>query len=62
MRPIDGSAGLELPLPGRFQDGDLVAEVRALITRAYKGSSFSTEDAKSEEAADETAATPLVMA
>jgi hypothetical protein len=62
LRPIAGSAGLELPLPGRFEDGDLVAEVRRLITRAYKGSSVSAEDATAEEAVDETATTPLAIA
>ena len=40
LLPISGSSGFAFPLTGRFEDGDLVAEVRGLITRAYKGSSL----------------------
>lgn len=67
LQPIAGSSGFEIPLPGRFEDGDLVAEVRGMITRAYKGAATpehlpTQEPRPGGDPGDETTSAPLAIA
>lgn len=67
LQPIAGSSGFEIPLPGRFEDGDLVAEVRGMITRAYKGAASpehvpAQETRPGDDTGDETTGASLGIA
>lgn len=37
LQPLSGLAKLEIVLPGRFEDADIVGEMRALIRASYQG-------------------------
>ncbi len=37
LQPISGFARLEMTLPGRFEDADIVSEMRTLIRLGYQG-------------------------
>ncbi len=37
LTAIDGLPGVEISLPGRFEDAEVVTELRALLRGAYKG-------------------------
>ncbi|MEJ7761492.1 MAG: hypothetical protein WKF80_01735 [Thermomicrobiales bacterium] len=52
LQPISGSSGFEFPLRGRFEDGDLVAEVRGMITRAYKGAAMGDHTPEAQTSGD----------
>ena len=48
-KPITGSRGLSIWLPGRFHDADTVAEVRRLIRDAYQGRSIPAQRVQEPE-------------
>jgi len=64
LKAIRGLPGLEIWLPGRFQDAEVVTELRALVRDAYKGELARPATASPapppDEPRDESAPIPLV--
>lgn len=59
LQPLSGLAKLEITLPGRFEDADIVGEMRTLIRASYQGSRSEDGPAESDEG---PGSTPLVLA
>lgn len=60
LQPISGLAKLEITLPGRFEDADIVGEMRTLIRLGYQGSHQSDESAS--DSGGESGNPPLALA
>lgn len=60
LQPLSGLAKLEVTLPGRFEDADIVGEMRTLIRLGYQGS--QQNDAGSSESGEENGNPPLALA
>lgn len=60
LQPLSGLANLEITLPGRFEDADIVSEMRTLIRLGYQGSRQSDDGAA--ESGEESGTPPLALA
>lgn len=60
LQPLSGLAKLEVTLPGRFEDADIVAEMRTLIRLGYQGS--QQNDVGGSESGEESGKPPLAIA
>ena len=59
LQPLSGLAKLEITLPGRFEDADIVAEMRTLVRMGYQGAPQNDGGAESGE---ENGKPPLALA
>lgn len=60
LQPISGLARLEIALPGRFDDAEVVSELRLLIRASYQGSRQAEGDPV--EPGEEHGSPPLAIA
>lgn len=60
LQPISGLARLEIALPGRFDDAEVVSELRLLIRTSYQGARHLERDSAASD--EEHRSPPLAIA